>query len=178
MSSLPDMWTNSFDCTCPDSKQRIQDVLWNAGSQIWGRRSSQIPISDRWRIYKNSVEFLARFPRSSPRLDYRPQRVTCCNILCQISDGNSTLHRSSCVWQKTPCEIDKLYCKTQSPLSLGILASAMTFCTWSASFSALKRTKQTNKIVKKTLAKGTKRRTQSPEGLTLEISAPFYRFKR
>lgn len=33
------------------------------------------------------------------------------------------------VWAKTPCENDKLYCKTQSPLSLGILASAMTFCT-------------------------------------------------
>lgn len=37
--------------------------------------------------------------------------------------------RLACVWAKTPCENDKLYCKTQSPLSLGILASAMTFCT-------------------------------------------------
>ena len=31
----------------PDSKQRIQFVLWNASSQFCGRRSSQIPISDR-----------------------------------------------------------------------------------------------------------------------------------
>ena len=139
------MGTKPLDCTYSDSKQRIQDVLWNAGSQFCGRRSSQTPISDRWHIYKNGIDFPARFSRSSPRLDYRPQSVTCCNILCQISEGNSTLDLSSCVWQKTPCENDKLYCKTQSPLSLGILESAMTFCTWRASFSALKRTKQTSK---------------------------------